>query len=262
MIDNYKTSMASMESMIMYQDDDILVCRKMAGMAVQNASFSVPDLESLLRNYLRGGYLAVVHRLDQPVEGIVVFAKNPAAAAGLSAALQKGEMKKEYLALVCLPEQADAYPVAGKWVDLKDDLQKDPKTNLSRVVKPGTKGAKHAFLSYLPEAVPDGKSGSECLYFSTGQPCCVAPEYLASCPISLFRIRLYTGRHHQIRVQLAHHGFPVLGDRKYGRIDEGSLPPSLALCAASLSFPHPSGGRPMSFSTKPSFLGLSGGRSF
>ena len=251
MIDNYKTSV---ENMIMYQDDDILVCRKMAGVAVQNASFSVPDLESLLRNYLRGGYLAVVHRLDQPVEGIVVFAKNPAAAAALSTALQKNEMKKEYLALVCLPEQTDAYPAKGEWTDLKDDLQKDPKTNLSRVVKPGTKGAKHASLSYLPEAVLDEHSGPECRYFSTGQPCRIAPEYIASYPIALFRIRLYTGRHHQIRVQLAHHGFPVLGDRKYGCMEKNSFPPFLALCAAGLSFPHPSGGRPMSFSTKPSFL--------
>lgn len=233
------------EDYILFEDKEIIVCRKPAGIAVQNARIGAMDLESSLKNYLAmqagGGrripYLAVIHRLDQPVEGILVFGKTPEAAKSLSAQITAGKMEKIYLA-VTYGQQAET---GKKETVLEDYLKKDGKSNTSSVVNANTPGAKKARLSYevLGEAV-DEISGKKKW---------------------LLRIHLDTGRHHQIRVQMAHAGMPLAGDRKYGvgtnvTIGAGSL----ALCAASLTFLHPVTGKVMKFVTKPEgaeFKGIS-----
>ena len=223
------------EDYILFEDKDIIVCRKPAGLAVQNARIGAMDMESCLKNYLAvkaGGrsipYLAVIHRLDQPVEGILVFGKTPKAAKGLSAQITAGKMEKIYLAVTygMPPALGDDCTV------LENYLKKDGKSNTSAVVDKNTPGAKCARLSYevLDEArdrITDSKKW-------------------------LLRIHLDTGRHHQIRVQMAHAGMPLAGDRKYGAGTDGAIGAGgLALCAASLTFSHPVTGKEMKFETRP-----------
>ena len=151
------------EDYILFEDKEIIVCRKPAGIAVQNARIGAMDLESSLKNYLAmqagGGrripYLAVIHRLDQPVEGILVFGKTPEAAKSLSAQITAGKMEKIYLAV-----HMESRPRLGKRKVLEDYLKKDGKSNTSSVVNAHTPGAKKARLSYevLGEAV-DAISG-------------------------------------------------------------------------------------------------------
>ena len=206
------------------------------------------DLESSLKNYLAmqdgGGrripYLAVIHRLDQPVEGILVFGKTPEAAKSLSAQITAGKMEKIYLA-VTYGKQAEA---GKKEKVLEDYLKKDGKSNTSSVVNAHTPGAKKARLSYevLGEAV-DAISGKK------------------KGVLTWILVILHTGRHHQIRVQMAHAGMPLAGDRKYGAGTNVTIGAgSLALCAASLTFFHPVTGKVMKFVTKPEgteFKGIS-----
>lgn len=206
---------------ILYEDKELIVCRKPAGLAVQNASVGRMDLESLLRNHLarRGGpgpYLGVVHRLDQPVQGLLVFAKTKRAAADLSVQVQNGRMEKEYLAVLCghLPARQGT---------LTHFLKKQAAGNLSLVVSEKTAGAKKAVLDY-EVCREDG-------------------------PFSLVRIRLHTGRHHQIRVQLAAAGAPLYGDTKYN--PQAQPGEKLALCAHRISFLHPSDGRRLEFTCTP-----------
>ena len=198
---------------ILYEDSDIIVCVKPAGIPVQTASLTQPDLESGLKKHLAGGYLAVIHRLDQPVEGILVFAKNPAAAAKLSKQVQNGgAMHKHYLARICGHMAAER----GECADL---LIKDARTNSSRIAKEGEAGAKRALLEY---EVLEKDADTE-----------------------LLGITLHSGRHHQIRVQLASRGAPIQGDRKYGgdKVAGGRL----CLVADRLEFIHPVSGERMGF---------------
>lgn len=212
---------------IVYEDEYLFVLWKSAGVPVQSARASVPDVMSLLRNRLlergeKSPYLGLIHRLDQPVEGLFLVARQERAAADLSRQVQEHvHMEKQYQALVCgkLP---------GKEGSLVDHLQKDSRTNLSRVVPEGTKGAKRCELSYEVLEEKDG--------------------------ICRLKIRLLTGRHHQIRVQLAHAGCPILGDRKYGKADAGVGDFGLALCACGLTFVHPKTKEKMCFSVEPTFL--------
>lgn len=215
------------EEYILYEDKDIIVCHKPAGIAVQNARIGSMDMESALKNYLaqknpgRMPYLGIIHRLDQPVEGVLVFAKNQKAAAELSRQMAKGEMKKTYLAVT----EGASKKETGT---LEDWLKKDGRTNTSAVVKPGTKDAKKAILHYKVKAKKDGKT--------------------------LLEIHLETGRHHQIRVQMAHAGMPLLGDRKYNSQEETKIP--LALCSAGLTLCHPVTKKKMEFTTTPSGEGF------
>lgn len=217
---------------ILYEDNDVIVCRKPAGIATQTARVGQADMVSEISNYLKRThpdwktppYVGVVHRLDQPVEGILVFAGNKTAAADLSRQASGEGMKKEYLAVVC----GKPIPKAG---ELKDYLLKDGKSNTSRVVPPEVKGAKEARLSY--EMVSEGISGT-----------------------ALVRVRLYTGRHHQIRVQMANAGMALLGDRKYAGEAAAALSLELGireigLCAYRLAFTHPKTGERMRFEVEP-----------
>ena len=208
---------------IIYEDAAVLVVRKPAGLAVQTKRLGQKDLESMLKNHLvqngKQPYIGIIHRLDQPVEGILVFAKTTKAAAALSAqAAEKTKgMKKEYLAIVCgKPEQEQG--------TLRNWLKKDGKTNLSSVVTKGTSDAKEAILDY------------EVL------------GYKEDVNRALIRIHLKTGRHHQIRVQMAHAGMPLYGDSKYNPNPVGG---TVALCAYRLTFVHPVSGKYMTFSCEP-----------
>ena len=219
------------EDYILFEDKEIIVCRKPAGIAVQNARIGAMDLESSLKNYLAmqagGGrripYLAVIHRLDQPVEGVLVFAKNKKAAAGLTGQITSGSVTKEYLAVTDQkPENVQGH--------LEDYLKKDGKTNTSAVVTPETDGAKKAVLDY--EVLNE-----------------VSDERTLTGKRILVRIQLGTGRHHQIRVQMTHAGMPLLGDRKYNPEDSSGLP--LGLCSCHLVFRHPVTGKKLEFQVTP-----------
>lgn len=224
---------------ILYQDDTILVCVKPAKVATQTSRVSEPDLVSILKNELykadrtKEPYLAVIHRLDQPVSGILVFAKTKKAAAELSRQLQKDGFAKEYLALVT------GRPMEKRGV-LVDWLRKDGRTNTSCVVPEGTADARRAELSY--EVIEEKNQTGDGI-----------PE-----EISLVRIHLKTGRHHQIRVQMAHAGYPLLGDTRYHpEAAKGSREgkwQQIALCAYRLTFRHPKTGKQLTFEICPEFL--------
>ena len=230
-----------MKTQILFEDKDILVCFKPAGIAVQTASLLRQDMVSELKNYLqekedckessksdtkhKEPYIGVIHRLDQPVSGVLVFAKNPKAAASLSEQVQNGGMEKIYRALV-----AGVFKEGMKERTLENYLFKDAKTNMSRIVDVKTKDAKKARLSY--------KVLEECVTR--------AGTY------SKVEIKLFTGRHHQIRVQMAGCNHPILGDTKYGSGEAVALNQTLEngglkLCAYRLAFTHPASGRRSEF---------------
>lgn len=196
---------------ILYEDEAILVCEKPAGVATQTKRLGQADMESLLKNYrVEKGeppYIGVVHRLDQPVSGVMVFAKTKETAADLSRQIQTKQADKYYYAKVeGIPEK--------KKGTLEHYLLRDGKTNTSSVVRSGTPGAKRAALSYEVLAAADGSA--------------------------ILKIKLETGRHHQIRVQLSHAGFPIVGDRKYNfKANMSPAAENLALCSYKIGFKHP-----------------------
>jgi 23S rRNA pseudouridine1911/1915/1917 synthase len=220
---------------ILYEDAQIIVCVKPAGMASQPERSSAMDLVSWLKNYVatearrqgKGGgapYIGVVHRLDRPVGGVMVYAKTPEAAADLSRQFAGHRNGKKYLALLTgrLPESSGT---------LKDYLLKDGRTNTSSVTDTG---GKEAVLSYRE------------LEYKRG--------------LSLVEVSLKTGRHHQIRVQTSHAGAGIYGDMKYNskgtkewNEKEGiaSGIPELCLFGCQLAFEHPSGHRKMCFEVLP-----------
>lgn len=239
-----KVLSTDMKSKILAEDKHILVCHKPVGLAVQSGRVGEADMVSELKNYLAAGgktpYLGLIHRLDQPVSGILVFAKTPQAAAELSRQAageenstvgsgrpvskdKKSGMKKEYRALVYLTEGV-SLPAVGEKRVLEDYLLKDGRENTSRVVQPETEGAKKSVLEFETERImwePDGKQGC-----------------------AQIRIQLMTGRHHQIRVQCANAGIPLLGDSRYGSMTSRNYSlkkkiRTVALCAWKLSFIHP-----------------------
>lgn len=251
------------EQMIRYEDEEVLVVHKPPFLAVETRDARQQDLVSLLINRRAGkgeaAFIGVIHRLDQPVEGLMVLAKTKQAAAALSAGLREGDFSKEYLAVVS--------GVTGESGTLVHTLKKDGRTNTSAVVPAGTAGGKEARLSY---------------------------ERLAAAEdASLLRIRLDTGRHHQIRVQFAAIGHPLLGDAKYGgnadtcrakdmngaeiegqkakvnrpgqkkmvetaqnQDTRRQTAKPLALCSCRLVFTHPRTGEVMEFQTKPTGIGF------
>ncbi|HIY04190.1 MAG TPA: RluA family pseudouridine synthase [Candidatus Anaerotignum merdipullorum] len=170
---------------ILYEDDDMMAVEKPQGMPSQPDKTGDLDVLSAISAQCKMS-VGLVHRLDRPVGGLMLLAKTKSAEAALAKAMQNKEWEKSYLAVLCgrLTEPS------GTWTDY---LWKNARTNLSQVVSQTQKGAKRAVLYYtvLEEREVDGQW------------------------ISLVRIRLETGRHHQIRVQSAAHGVPVWGDRKY-----------------------------------------------
>lgn len=236
---------------ILYQDASILVCVKPAKVATQTSRVSEQDLYSILKNDLyradrtREPYLAVIHRLDQPVSGILVFARTKTAAADLSRQLQKDSFHKEYLALVTKRPQKQKETLC-------DWLIRDGKTNTSKVVPEGTRDAKRAELTYevlTEERLPGGKLLPEMDKRKNLSQAAGIPE-----GTTLVQIRLKTGRHHQIRVQMAHAGYPLKGDTKYNPEAGRGGWEQIALCAYHLSFRHPVTKEEMDFTVCPEFL--------
>ena len=147
-----------------------------------------------------GGEIFPIHRLDKNVGGVMVFARTKQAAAALSKAVQEGTMVKEYVAMV-----HGTPPETGDWEDF---LFKDSRKNKVFAVKKERKGVKYARLEF---------------------------SRLTAGEQSLVRIRLHTGRSHQIRVQFSSRGFPLVGDHKYGSRDEKTEP---MLHSFKITFPH------------------------
>ena len=193
---------------IIFEDEHVLVVKKDAGIPVQAGKMRMMDLQGLIKNELyrrnrTGGepYLGLIHRLDQPVEGVMVFAKTPFAAAGLSEQVKDGRMKKHY-------------------------LLKDGRTNTSSVAKEYNKDAKRSELNYQ---VLERREDT-----------------------ALVEVELITGRHHQIRVQMANAGWPLYGDTKYNpQFQETQEYVQTALCAYKLSFVHPKTKKVMEFCIEP-----------
>ena len=215
---------------LLYEDRDILVPVKPPGMDSQAKHSFEPDMVSELKKHMADlsttrspsgsqPYVGVIHRLDKPVGGIMVYAKNQKAAAALSAQLAEGTLKKTYLAVIC------GKPVdnVGKYVDY---LRKDGRQNYSQIVDKSVDGCKKAELSYrvLASRIVDNQLAS------------------------LVEICLHTGRHHQIRVQFAGRGMPLWGDGKYGERIPGRR---LALWSWKLSFLHPASKKAMDFIADP-----------
>ena len=201
-------------------------------------------MESMLKTHIfsyrpQNGepYLAIIHRLDQPVKGILVFAKTPLAARELNRQMQNDCFDKYYRALV------DGIP-PGKEGTLENYMLKDGRTNTSSICAREAPGAKLARLHY--KIVEEGQG-----YFKTGHTETSWGRGKSQFPPSPTEldIRLDTGRHHQIRVQLANLGCPIIGDTKYNpkALDAVGLQ-HIHLCAYRLSFPHPKTGRKMTFS--------------
>lgn len=217
---------------VLYEDKELIVAVKPAGVESQAARKFAPDMISEIRKHLvinklctpgKEPYVAVIHRLDKPVSGVMVYAKTKKAAAALSEQVQNHKMEKIYEAVVC-----------GKPVNNVDNfvdyLKKSVDGNYSQVVDKGISDAKKAELSFEVKKTLDTEDGL----------------------LSLVRIRLLTGRHHQIRVQFSHHGLPLYGDARYNPMFGAGVPAPLALCAVSLTFSHPTTGKRMEFSMEPS----------
>lgn len=217
-----------MKSQILYEDSEILVIYKPEGLAAQSARVTQPDVVSEMCTYLKSPYVGLVHRLDQPVEGLMVLGKTKAAAANLSTQLTGGSLKKTYLAVVAR-EGGDASLISENWTELTDYLIKNPRDKRAEVVaSPSTKTAEtpvKATLFY--RKLCEGVQGT-----------------------ALVEVELVTGRFHQIRVQMANAKMPLLGDAKYGNGADQSVK-SVALCAYKLQFSHPKTKKKMEFEIKP-----------
>lgn len=198
---------------LLFSDGEAVVALKPAGVVSEDVAGGFPEM---LRNEL-GGEIFPVHRLDRGTAGLMVYARSAASASSLSRQIADGSVIKEYLAVVSgRPERE-----SGEFCDL---LYFDRRRNKSFVVTRGRKGVKEARLSYRLLSEKEGKS--------------------------LLRIRLFTGRTHQIRVQLSSRGMPLEGDRAYGG-SKGKYP---ALFCCRLEFSHPVTGEKMSFEAAPDDL--------
>lgn len=240
-----------MRTKIIFEDRDILVIHKPAGLATQTARVDQQDVVSELKNYLAGPpFVGIVHRLDQPVEGLLVFAKTKAAAASLTAQLghkdKDGTLNKRYYCVIC-------GKASNKDGQLVDYLYKDI-TNRAVVLSADAAlkepRAKQASLHYriLEETVVSAAESHSLLTVDKHQ--------LSPICLSLAEIQIDTGRFHQIRAQMAHAGMYLLGDGKYGDDSSRNISEQLgvrgaALCAYSLEFVHPVTKEKLYFHIKP-----------
>lgn len=199
---------------ILYQDADILVCVKPARVLSTDEPGGLPEL---VRQALgdKEADVRTVHRLDRVVSGLMVLARNAAAASELSRQIREGEFGKEYLAVVhgALPEEKGTF---------RDLLGRDKARRMTFVAEQEGKGIQEAVLDY--EVLGTEKQ------------------------MSKVRIRLHTGRTHQIRVQFAGRGLPLVGERKYSERNDSC---EIALWSHKLTFAHPVTGEKMTFSKEP-----------
>jgi len=204
---------------ILFEDKDIIVCYKPAGVATQTKSVGQKDMVTMLCNHLSENgekpEVHVIHRLDQPVEGVMIFAKNQEASAKLTKQVTDRVFKKKYYAIIT----RETFPDEGT---LEDYMVKDMRANTSKVVSSDNPRAKKAVLKYKIVDEWDTRRMAE--------------------------VDLLTGRHHQIRLQFASRTAPLLGDVKYGGESTGR---NLALCSYYIKFTHPRTGEEQEFTITP-----------
>ena len=213
---------------VIYEDNHIIVVEKMVNIPSQADKTGDVDMLTIIKKYIKEKYnkpgevyLGLVHRLDRPVGGVMVFAKTSKAASRLSEQVRVKDFKKKYLVVV-------NGKMENKAGTLEDYLLKNEKANMSKVVKEGTKNAKFASLDY------------EVL------------KYNEEIDLSVLKINLHTGRHHQIRVQLSSRNHSIYGDQKYGGRGHGK---QIALWAYELSILHPITKERMTFKVLPEING-------
>ena len=213
---------------VIYEDNHIIVVEKPVNIPSQGDKTGDVDMLTLVKQYIKEKYnkpgevyLGLVHRLDRPVGGVMVFARTSKAAARLSEQVREKQFKKKYLVI------AD-----GKFEEQKGTLQdyllKNERLNTSKVVPEGTKNSKLAILDYEVLA------------------------YNEEIDLSLVKINLHTGRHHQIRVQLSNAGHSICGDQKYGTRGRGK---QICLWAYELTIFHPITKEEMVFKVLPEKTG-------
>lgn len=213
---------------VIYEDNHIIVVEKKPNIPSQADKTEDLDMLSIVKSYIKekyqkpgNVYLGLVHRLDRPVGGIMIFAKTSKASSRLSNEVREKVFKKKYLAVV-----------DGKLEEkegiLEDYLYKDERNNISKVVKKEKKNAKYAKLEYK------------------------VLKYNKIKDLSLLEINLHTGRHHQIRVQLSNMGHSIFGDQKYGTRGRGK---QIALWAYKLTIIHPTTKEEMTFEDLPEPVG-------
>ena len=209
---------------VIFEDNHIIVVEKPVNIPSQADKTGDIDMLTIIKAYLKekynkpgNVYLGLVHRLDRPVGGVMVFAKTSKSAGRLSNQVREKQFQKTYLVIV-----------NGKMENQKGTLQdyllKNEKTNISKVVKEGTKNSKLAILDY------------EVL------------KYDEELNLSVLKIKLHTGRHHQIRVQLSSRNHSIYGDQKYGGRGHGK---QICLWAYELTIQHPITKEEMAFKSIP-----------
>ena len=213
---------------VIYEDNHLLIVEKPVNISVQQDNTNDKDLLTILKEYLRvkynkpgNVYLGLVHRLDRPVGGIMIFAKTSKSASRLSEQIRKGTIEKWYLAVVNgkLEKKSDL---------LENYILKDEKKNITKIVSVDTPKAKYAKLEYQ------------------------VLEYSKEKNLSLVNIHLYTGRHHQIRLQFNNIGHTLYGDQRYGKQDKKQI----ALWAYKIEFNHPITNERISFNILPKNMGI------
>lgn len=218
---------------ILYEDPHILVCVKPHGIATQSKSIRYPDMVSLIKNHLAKAS-GTSRKSGAPKSigsGILVFAKTPAAAKDLNKQLQNQGFGKYYRALVTnAPSEEEG--------TLEDYMVKDARTNTSRICSAKENGAKIARLHY--DTVPDHGRLFSTVSGSSSSVDVSLSSQSQECHETELEIHLDTGRHHQIRVQLASIGCPIVGDTKYNPELTGNKGwQTIRLCAYKLDFKHP-----------------------
>jgi 23S rRNA pseudouridine1911/1915/1917 synthase len=196
---------------ILYEDNHCLAIAKPAGALSTHFAGTEETLDRTVKRYLKEKYqkpgnvfLGIVHRLDRPVSGVLLFARTSKAAARLADQFREGTIEKVYWAIV----EGDVQRTAGS---LEDWLKKGTTVGRVEVVEPRTKGARQALLHYQKKGSHGG--------------------------LSWLEVRPQTGRTHQLRVQLAHHGYPIYGDARYGSVH--TFGRGIGLHARALTFLHP-----------------------
>ena len=209
---------------VIYEDNHILVVEKPPNIPSQSDKTNDLDMLTICKTYIKekydkpgNVYLGLVHRLDRPVGGIMIFAKTSKAASRLSNQVREKIFKKKYLAVV------DGKVLRETGI-LEDYLYKDERNNISKVVNKEKKNAKYAKLEYKLVMYDEIKD------------------------LSLLSINLFTGRHHQIRVQLSNFKHSIFGDQKYGTRGKGK---QIALWAYQLEIEHPITKEKMTFKDLP-----------
>jgi len=209
---------------VLYEDNHIIVVIKEPNIPSQSDKTGDVDMLTMVKNYVKEKYnkpgevyIGLVHRLDRPVGGLMVFARTSKAASRLSEQVRNKTFKKKYLAVV------DGI-FDEKNGTLIDYLYKDERNNISKVVPETKKNAKMAKLDY------------EVLNYDNKRD------------LSLVKIDLHTGRHHQIRVQMAHAGHSLFGDQKYGTRGKGK---QIRLWAYEIEFEHPTTKEQLKFTDYP-----------